>query len=79
MTPEAFTKWLAEMKAAGLAKSDAECGRLLGVSANAIVDMKKKGTDRRTGLACRALLHRMEPYGWQSRMNDDLRKAAGLK
>jgi hypothetical protein len=24
--------------------------------------MKKRGTDRRTDLACRALLHRMEPY-----------------
>jgi DNA-binding CsgD family transcriptional regulator len=63
MSPEAFVRWLAEMKAAGLAKSDAECGRLLGVSANAVVQMKKTGTDRRTDLACRALLHRMSPYG----------------
>ena len=63
MTPEAFARWLAEMKLSGLAKSDAECGRLLGMSANAIVEMKKRGTDRRTDLACRALLHRMTPYG----------------
>lgn len=63
MTPDAFVRWLAEMKAAGLAKSDAECGRLLGVSANAIVEMKKRGADHRTDLACRALLHRMPPYG----------------
>ena len=63
MSPEAFARWLAEMKSAGLARSDAECGRLLGVSANAIVDMKRKGTDHRTDLACRALLHRMTPYG----------------
>lgn len=63
MSPEAFTRWLAEMKSAGLARSDAECARLLGVSANAIVAMKKNGTtDKRTDLACRALLHRMEPY-----------------
>ncbi|MFB9952044.1 hypothetical protein ACFFP0_24610 [Rhizobium puerariae] len=63
MAPKDFTRWLAEMKAAGLSKSDAECGRLLGVSANAIVGMKKNGTDKRTDLACRALLHRMIPYG----------------
>lgn len=63
MGPEAFLKWLTEMKASNLARSDAECGRLLGVSANAIVAMKRNGTDRRTGLACRALLHRMKPYG----------------
>lgn len=63
MSPEAFIRWLAEMRLSGLAKSDADCGRLLGVSANAIVEMKKRGTDRRTDLACRALLHRMKPYG----------------
>lgn len=65
MSPDEFIRWLAEMKAAGLAKSDAKCGELLGISANAIVEMKKRGTDRRTDLACRALLHRMQPYGDQ--------------
>ena len=63
MTPEVFTAWLAEMKAAKLARSDAECGRLLGLSADTIVRMKEKGADRRTALACTALLHRMQPYG----------------
>lgn len=62
MTAETFTNWLADMKSASLARSDAECGRLLGVSANSVVTMKKKGADLRTALACRALLHRMEPY-----------------
>lgn len=62
MTPEAFTNWLAAMKAAGLARSDAECARMLGVAANSVVLMKRKGADRRTALACRALLHRMEPW-----------------
>lgn len=62
MTPEAFTNWLAAMKAAGLARSDAECARLLGIAANSVVLMKRKGADRRTALACRALLHRMEPW-----------------
>lgn len=62
MTPETFTNWLADMKSAGLARSDAECARLLGISANSVVAMKKTGADLRTALACRALLHRMEPY-----------------
>jgi DNA-binding CsgD family transcriptional regulator len=63
MTPETFTRWLADMKSAGLARSDAECARLLGLSANSVVSMKRAGADRRTALACRALLHRMKPYG----------------
>jgi DNA-binding CsgD family transcriptional regulator len=62
MTPAAFNAWLADMKSAGLARSDAECARLLGVSANAVVGMKRNGADKRTALACRALLHRLEPY-----------------
>lgn len=62
MTADQFTRWLAEMKAAELARSDAECARQLGVSANSVVAMKKNGADVRTALACRALLHRMEPY-----------------
>lgn len=62
MTATAFTNWLADMKSAGLARSDAECARQLGLSANAIVTMKQRGCDKRTALACRALLHRLEPY-----------------
>ena len=62
MNPAAFAAWLAAMKAAGLAKSDAHCGRLLGVSPNSIVTIKKIGADRRTALACAALLAGIEPY-----------------
>jgi DNA-binding CsgD family transcriptional regulator len=62
MTAAQFIRWLADMKSAGLARSDAECARLLGVSANSVVAMKKNGADLRTALACRALLHRMSPY-----------------
>lgn len=63
MTAEQFANWLAEMKAAGLARSDKACADLLGISANSVLAMKERGTDRRTALACRALLHRLEPYG----------------
>ncbi len=62
MTAEAFCRWLAEMKAASLARSDAAAARFLGVSANSVVTMKRNGADTRTALACRALLHRLEPY-----------------
>lgn len=62
MTAEAFARWLADMKQADLARSDAAAARLLGVSANSVVQMKQRGADTRTALACRALLHRMEPY-----------------
>lgn len=62
MNAESFTAWLTEMKEAGLARSDKQCADLLGVSANSVVAMKKNGADHRTALACRALLHRLEPY-----------------
>jgi hypothetical protein len=62
MTADQFNNWLADMKSAGLARSDAECGRLLGLSANSVVTMKRQGADLRTALACRALLHLMKPY-----------------
>lgn len=62
MTAKSFIAWLAAMKEAGLARSDAQCARLLGVSANSVVTMKQNGADHRTALACRALFHRMEPW-----------------
>lgn len=56
MTSIQFIQWLADMKSAGLARSDRAAGRLLGLSANSILAMKSRGCDRRTGLACVALL-----------------------
>lgn len=68
MTPAAFRRWLADMQSAGLARSDAECGRLLGTERRQTVgDLKARGLEgpegHRLALACRALLHRLEPYG----------------
>ena len=62
MDGDTFSLWLLEMRQKGLARSDAACARLLGVSANSVVTMKRRGADLRTALACRALLHRLEPY-----------------
>jgi hypothetical protein len=62
VTGETVEKWLAEMKEAGIVRSDAESARLLGMLPSTLCYMKKNGTDNRTALAFRALLHRMEPY-----------------
>jgi hypothetical protein len=63
MTAAQFVAWLAAMKAEGIARSDAAAGRLLGINANSVVKLKQKGADLRTALACRALFHRLEPWG----------------
>lgn len=62
MTAARFCEWLANMQTQGLARSDAECGRLLGVSANSVVQMKRRGADERTALACAALLAGLPAY-----------------
>ena len=62
MTSDAFTHWLAAMKAAGLATSDAHCGRQLGLSDDTVVRIKRGGADVRTALACQALLYKLKPY-----------------
>ena len=66
MTPDAFARWLAAMKAAGLARTDADCARLLGLTPHAVVRMKREGVtgaaSTRTALACRALLDGLAAY-----------------
>lgn len=62
MTPTAFRQWLANMKSAGLSRSDAEAGRMLGKSADQIVRYKQKGADHTVALACAALLAGLVPY-----------------
>jgi hypothetical protein len=66
MTPEDFSSWVAEMLRRELAVSEAHCGRLLGVSANSIVTMKKEGvrgpSATRTALACAALIAGLAPF-----------------
>lgn len=62
MTPEAFATWLAAMKAAGLVSSDRQAAELLGVTDDTITNYKKRGADRKTALACRALFHRLSAW-----------------
>lgn len=62
MTGSEFVEWLAAMKAAGLALSDVAAARLLDVTPNTMLAYKRNGTDRRTALACAALLAGVQPY-----------------
>lgn len=62
MTPATFTQWLADMKLAGLARSDADCGRQLGITSRQVLNMKRKGATLQTALACAALLDGLPPY-----------------
>lgn len=62
MSPEAFARWLDEMKAKGLARSDAECARLLGITPRQIINIKANGASLQTSLACAALLRKVKPY-----------------
>ena len=50
------------MRSAGLIKNERELAVIFDVQPNTISSMKQKGMDKRTALACRALLHRLEPY-----------------
>lgn len=61
ITPEAFNRWLTEVKNLGLARSDAAAARLLGY--RDVQTQKKNGGDHRLALACAAVLHGLEPYG----------------
>ena len=62
MTPESFKRWLADMKSTGLARSDADCARMLGYEPKHLPRQKSGGGDRRLALACAALLSGAEPY-----------------
>lgn len=61
-TPEAFERWVAEMRKRPDIHSEASIARLLGVSDKELAYFRVYGADRRTALACRALFHHFEPW-----------------
>lgn len=61
MTPAAFRRALAELELAGVATTDRAAAEALGLHPNTIATMRRKGADRRTALACAALLAGLEP------------------
>lgn len=63
MTPEQFKAWCEEMKSSGRAKSVTAIAFALGISVTSVNNLKQRGADMRTGLACAALLKGIRPYG----------------
>ena len=62
MKPETFASWLSDMKSEGRIKSDADAGRMLGVTPETIVNYKTRGAPPATALACSALLGGIAAY-----------------
>ncbi len=62
MNDTSFKSWLEAMKNAGIAKDQRACAKLLGVSEITIGSFKRRGCDKRTALACSALLSGLKPY-----------------
>ena len=63
MSPEQFTAWCEEMKSSGRAKSVTAIAFALGISVTSVNNLKQRGADRRTALACAALLKGIKGYG----------------
>lgn len=62
MSGDDVARWLADMKASGRARSDAEAARLLGLTPRHVWGLKSTGASRAIALACRAALDGLEPY-----------------
>jgi DNA-binding XRE family transcriptional regulator len=62
VTGAQFTAWIAAMKAAGRIKTQADLAELIGLSVQSIISIKRNGCDKRTALACAALLHGLAPH-----------------
>jgi hypothetical protein len=67
ISPEDFSRWLADLKAAGIAATAREAAPLLAVSENTMSTMRRKGVSgdatHRTALAMSAVLAGLKPYG----------------
>lgn len=62
MNADAFARWLVAMKEERRARSAAECAWLLGLTPKAVSQMKRRGCDQRTAIACSGLLQGLKPY-----------------
>lgn len=56
MTAAQFKKWLKKMEANGALTSNAAIAYALGVTLNTVMAYKRRGCDKRTALACAALV-----------------------
>lgn len=63
MNPPDFADWVAQMKKQNPSlRYDRQLAEELGVTTRTFINFKKKGCDRRTSLACSALLFKIPPY-----------------
>lgn len=63
MTGPQFAAWVADVKSAGLAKTQLQVADLLGVTDQSVSNWKARGTPGlMVDLACAAVLLRLEPY-----------------
>lgn len=51
-----FQRWILEARASGLVTTDVDLAKLLDVTPATVTNFKRRGCDRRTALACAALL-----------------------
>lgn len=70
MTPEQFNQWLVDMRDRGVVKSDRDAATQLGMTANGLLVMKRRGGNRRTALACQAIAHGLTPWGASTTTNE---------
>ena len=62
MSPTAFRRWLKDMQRWGVIVDEIEVAPMLGRHPNSILNMKKRGADLTTALACQALIQGFGPY-----------------
>lgn len=63
MTPDQFTRWLADMRSAGRIRFKKDAADMLGKSYEMVRLYERDGTrEVQTDLACAALLAGLEPY-----------------
>ena len=63
MTAEDFNRWVAEVKAAGLARNIKEAAALIGRKPDAMTKYRRYGADLTVALACAAVMAGIAPYG----------------
>lgn len=62
MTPDAFKRWLAQMRKEGFANTDEECAKSIGISRRTLVRYKEQGAHFTISLACKNAIHKLGPY-----------------
>lgn len=79
MTPQMFNHWIRLMKYRGLARTDTDCASLLGIGLSTLARWKESGADKRTALACAALIKEIPPFDLAKEGELAIKQAVSLK